>query len=333
MFGQTGEIGIDLGTTSVLVYVPDKGVVLREPSVVAIDSQTRKIRAVGQEAELLLGRTPGDVVAIRPLKDGVISDYYTTEKMLRDFLLKVCKNRILKPKVVICVPSSVTEVEQRAVVEAAEAAGARQALVIEEPLAAAIGAGIDISRPEGNMVVDIGGGTTDIAVISFGGIVVSHSVKTAGNKFDDAIVRYIRDKYGIAIGERTAEEIKINIGSLFPEENETSMEVKGRSLVSGLPKSVTVSGDEITEPLTECFSVITDAVHETLSQTPPELVADLCTNGITLTGGGSLLRGAAGLIQKETGISVAVAPDAVACVAKGAGTALSIIDLLKNERG
>ncbi len=332
MFGQTGEIGIDLGTTSVLVYVPDKGVVLREPSVVAIDSQTRKIRAVGQEAELLLGRTPGDVVAIRPLKDGVISDYYTTEKMLRDFLLKVCKNRILKPKVVICVPSSVTEVEQRAVVEAAEAAGARQALVIEEPLAAAIGAGIDISRPEGNMVVDIGGGTTDIAVISFGGIVVSHSVKTAGNKFDDAIVRYIRDKYGIAIGERTAEEIKINIGSLFPEENETSMEVKGRSLVSGLPKSVTVSGDEITEPLTECFSVITDAVHETLSQTPPELVADLCTNGITLTGGGSLLRGAAGLIQKETGISVAVAPDAVACVAKGAGTALSIIDLLKNER-
>ena len=250
MFGQTGEIGIDLGTTSVLVYVPDKGVVLREPSVVAIDSQTRKIRAVGQEAELLLGRTPGDVVAIRPLKDGVISDYYTTEKMLRDFLLKVCKNRILKPKVVICVPSSVTEVEQRAVVEAAEAAGARQALVIEEPLAAAIGAGIDISRPEGNMVVDIGGGTTDIAVISFGGIVVSHSVKTAGNKFDDAIVRYIRDKYGIAIGERTAEEIKINIGSLFPEENETSMEVKGRSLVSGLPKSVTVSGDEITEPFT-----------------------------------------------------------------------------------
>lgn len=329
MFGQTGEIGIDLGTTSVLVYVPDKGVVLREPSVVAIDSQTRKIRAVGQEAELLLGRTPGDVVAIRPLKDGVISDYYTTEKMLRDFLLKVCKNRILKPKVVICVPSSVTEVEERAVVEAAEAAGARQALVIEEPLAAAIGAGIDISRPEGNMVVDIGGGTTDIAVISFGGIVVSHSVKTAGNKFDDAIVRYIRDKYGIAIGERTAEEIKINIGSLFPEENETLMEVKGRSLVSGLPKAVTVSGDEITEPLIECFSVITDAVHETLSQTPPELVADLCSNGITLTGGGSLLRGAAGLIQKETGISVAVAPDAVACVAKGAGTALSVVDLLK----
>lgn len=329
MFGQTGEIGIDLGTTSVLVYAPDKGVVLREPSVVAIDSQTRKIRAVGQEAELLLGRTPGDVVAIRPLKDGVISDYYTTEKMLRDFLLKVCKNRILKPKVVICVPSSVTEVEERAVVEAAEAAGARQALVIEEPLAAAIGAGIDISRPEGNMVVDIGGGTTDIAVISFGGIVVSHSVKTAGNKFDDAIVRYIRDKYGIAIGERTAEEIKINIGSLFPEENETLMEVKGRSLVSGLPKAVTVSGDEITEPLIECFSVITDAVHETLSQTPPELVADLCSNGITLTGGGSLLRGAAGLIQKETGISVAVAPDAVACVAKGAGTALSIVDLLK----
>lgn len=327
MFGQTGEIGIDLGTTSVLVYAPDKGIVLREPSVVAIDSQTRKIRAVGQEAELLLGRTPGDVVAIRPLKDGVISDYYTTEKMLRDFLFKVCKNRILKPKVIICVPSSVTEVEERAVVEAAEAAGARQALVIEEPLAAAIGAGIDISRPEGNMVVDIGGGTTDIAVISFGGIVVSHSVKTAGNKFDEAIVRYIRDKYGIAIGERTAEEIKINIGSLFPQENETAMEVKGRSLVSGLPKAVTVSGDEITEPLTECFSVITDAVHETLSQTPPELVADLCSNGITLTGGGSLLRGAAGLIQKETGISVSVAPDAVACVAKGAGTALSAVDI------
>ncbi len=328
MFGRTGEIGIDLGTTSVLVYVPEKGVVLREPSVVAIDSMTKKIRAVGEEAQTLIGRTPGDVVAIRPLKDGVISDYYTTEKMLRNFLLKVCKNRIFKPRVVICVPSSVTGVEERAVVEAAEAAGARQALVIEEPLAAAIGAGIDISRPEGNMVVDIGGGTTDIAVISFGGIVVSKSIKTAGNRFDESIVRYIRDKYGIAIGERTAEEIKMNIGSVFPTDDELSMEVKGRSLASGLPKTVTVTGEEIVKPLTECFAFVTDAVHETLSETPPELVADLCKNGITLTGGGSLIKGAASLIQRETGISVTVADDAVACVAKGTGMALSYIDLI-----
>ncbi len=328
MFGRTGEIGIDLGTTSVLVYAPGKGVVLREPSLVALEVATRKICAVGKEAEELIGHTPGDVVAIRPLKGGVISDYYTTEKMLRSFLLKVCRNRIIKPRVVICVPSSVTEVEERAVVEAAEAAGARQALVIEEPLAAAIGAGIDISRPEGSMVVDIGGGTTDIAVISLGGIVVSNSVKTAGNKFDDSVVRYIRERYGIAIGERTAEEIKINIGSVFPCDDELSMEVRGRSLASGLPKAVTVTGDEIINPLTECFSEITDAVHETLTQTPPELVADLCRNGITLTGGGALIKGAAELLQRETGISVSVASDAVACVAVGTGLASEYTDLL-----
>lgn len=327
MFGRTGEIGIDLGTTSVLVYAPGKGVVLREPSLVALEAATKKICAVGKEAEELIGHTPGDVVAIRPLKGGVISDYYTTEKMLRSFLLKVCRNRIIKPRVVICVPSSVTEVEERAVVEAAEAAGARQALVIEEPLAAAIGAGIDISRPEGSMVVDIGGGTTDIAVISLGGIVVSNSVKTAGNKFDDSVVRYIRERYGIAIGERTAEEIKINIGTVFPCDDELSMEVRGRSLASGLPKAVTVTGDEIINPLTECFAEITDAVHETLTQTPPELVADLCRNGITLTGGGALIKGAAELLQRETGISVCVASDAVACVAVGTGLASEFTDL------
>ena len=322
------EIGIDLGTTSVLVYAPDKGVVLREPSLVAIDAGSKKIRAVGDAAHALLSKAPGEVVAIRPLKDGVISDYFTTEKMLHYFLLRVCKNRILKPRVVICVPSSVTEVEKRAVVEAAEAAGARQALVIEEPLAAAIGAGIDISRPVGSLVVDIGGGTTDTAVISFGGIVVSNSIKTAGNSFDEAIVRYIRDKYGIAIGERTAEDIKINIGCVFPRDEELSMEVLGRSLVSGLPKTVTVTSSELLQPLTECFSDIIDSLHTTLSQTPPELVSDISTSGIVLTGGGSLISGSDKLIQRETGLIVTLAEDAVACVAKGTGLALSVNEYL-----
>ena len=323
MPGLIQEIGIDLGTTSVLVYVPDKGVVLRAPSLLAIDAVSKKIRAVGDAAQNLLSKTPGEVIAIRPLKNGVISDYFTTEKMLRNFLLRVCKNRVFKPRVVICVPSSVTEVEKRAVVEAAEAAGARQALVIEEPLAAAIGAGIDISRPVGSFVVDIGGGTTDTAVISYGGIVVSHSIKTAGNSFDEAIVRYIRDKYGIAIGERTAEDIKINIGCVFPRDDELSMDVLGRSLVSGLPKTVTVTSSELLSPLAECFTDIIDSVHVTLSQTPPELVSDISTSGIVLTGGGSLISGCDKLLQRETGLSVTLAEDAVACVAKGTGLALS----------
>ncbi len=325
---QAQVIGIDLGTTSVLVYVPDKGVVLREPSLLAIDASTKKIRAVGHEAEALLSKSSGEVLAIRPLKDGVISDYFTTEKMLRSFLLRVCKNRIIKPKVVISVPSSVTEVEKRAVVEAAEAAGAMQALAIEEPLAAAIGAGVDISKPLGTLVVDIGGGTTDTAVISFGGIVKSHSIKTAGNRFDEAIVRYIRDKYGVAIGERTAEDIKINIGCVFPRDDELSMEVLGRSLVSGLPKTITVSSSELLSPLTECFYDIIDSIHQTLSVTPPELVSDLSSTGIVLTGGGSLISGAAGLIQRETGLVVHLAEDAVASVAKGTGLALSVIEYL-----
>ncbi len=327
MPGLIQEIGIDLGTTSVLVYVPDKGVVLREPSLVAIDAGSKKIRAVGDAAQTLLSKTPGEVIAIRPLKDGVISDYHTTEKMLRNFLLRVCKNRIFKPRVVICVPSSVTEVEKRAVVEAAEAAGARQALVIEEPLAAAIGAGIDISRPLGSLVVDIGGGTTDTAVVSLGGIVVSHSIKTAGNSFDEAIVRYIRDKYGIAIGERTAEDIKMNIGCVFPRDEEISMDVLGRSLVSGLPKTINVTSSELLAPLTECFTDIIDCVHATLSQTPPELVSDIGTSGIILTGGGSLISGSDKLLQRETGLTVTLAEDAVACVAKGTGLALSVTNI------
>lgn len=328
MPGLIQELGIDLGTTSVLVYVPDKGVVLREPSLVAIDASSKKIRAVGDAAQVMLSKTPGEVIAIRPLKDGVISDYFTTEKMLRNFLLRLNKNKILKPRVVICVPSSVTEVEKRAVVEAAEAAGARQALVIEEPLAAAIGAGIDISRPIGSLVVDIGGGTTDTAVISFGGIVVSNSIKTAGNSFDEAIVRYIRDKYGIAIGERTAENIKINIGCVFPRDEELSMDVLGRSLVSGLPKTVNVTSSELLAPLAERFSDIIDSVHTTLSQTPPELVSDISTSGIMLTGGGSLISGCEKLLQRETGLSVTLAEDAVACVAKGTGMALSVTEYI-----
>ena len=328
MPGLIQEIGIDLGTTSVLVYVPDKGVVLREPSLVAIDAGSKKIRAVGDAAQTMLSKNHGEVIAIRPLKDGVISDYFTTEKMLRNFLLRVCKNRIFKPRVVICVPSSVTEVEKRAVVEAAEAAGARQALVIEEPLAAAIGAGIDISRPIGSLIVDIGGGTTDTAVVSYGGIVSSTSIKTAGNSFDEAIVRYIRDKYGIAIGERTAEEIKINIGCVFPRDEELSMEVLGRSLVSGLPKTINVTRSELLSHLAECFSDIIDSVNETLAQTPPELVSDISVSGIMLTGGGSLISGSDKLLQRETGLSVTLAEDAVACVAKGTGLALSVTEEL-----
>lgn len=330
MFGFGGQdIGIDLGTASVLVYIKGKGIVLQEPSVVAIDRNTNKILAVGEEARLMLGRTPGNIVAIRPLREGVISDYEITEKMLRYFIDKaVGRRRLFKPRMIVCVPSGVTEVEKRAVKDAANNAGARNTQLIEEPIAAAIGAGLDITKASGNMVIDIGGGTSDIAVISLGGIVVSTSIKVAGDKFDEAIVRYMRKKHNVMIGERTAEELKINVGTAFPREEQVKMEVRGRNLISGLPKTMEVTSDEMLEALAEPISAIADAVHAVLERTPPELSADISDRGIVMTGGGSLLNGLDKLISKRTNIPVYIAEDAVSCVAIGTGKSLDNFDVL-----
>ena len=333
--GFSPDIGIDLGTASVLVYVKGKGIVLQEPSVVAIDTSTNKVLAVGEEAQRMLGRTPGNIVAIRPLKDGVISDYDVTEKMLKHFIEKVTGGvglfRFFKPQIIVCVPSGVTEVEKRAVIDATMEAGARDVFLIEEPIAAAIGAGIEISQPNGSMVVDIGGGTSDVAVISLGGIVVSTSIKIAGDKFDEAIVKYMRKKHSILIGERTAEEIKINIGSAFPRDTEVTMDVRGRNLVSGLPETIKVSSEETLEALRESVAQIADAVHYVLEKTPPELSADISDKGILMTGGGSLLWGLDKLIAKRTGISVYIADDAISCVAKRTGEALNSIKVLQRS--
>ena len=327
MFGQ--DIGIDLGTASVLVYIKGKGIVAKEPSVVAVDKNTNKLHAVGEEAQRMLGRTPGNIVAIRPLKDGVISDYNTTERMIKYFLSKVAKRSIFKPRVIICVPSGVTEVEERAVLDVALQAGAKRAYVIEEPIAAAIGAGIDISEPNGNMIVDIGGGTTDIAVISLGGVVVSSSIKIAGDTFDDAIIKYIRKKYNILIGERTAEEIKTNVGCVYPLEETLKITVKGRNLISGLPNSLELSSDEIIEALSEAANTIADAIHNVLERTPPELVGDIANNGIVLTGGGALMQGFDRLIESKTGIKAIIADDPTSCVAIGTGVSLESMDIIQ----
>ena len=314
------DIGIDLGTANVLVYIKGKGVVLREPSVVAFDRDTNKIKAIGEDARLMLGRTPGNIVAVRPLRQGVISDYTVTEKMLRYFIQKSCgKSRFRKPRISVCVPSGVTEVEKKAVEDATYEAGAREVAIIEEPIAAAIGAGIDISRPCGNMIVDIGGGTADIAVISLGGTVVSTSIKVAGDNFDEAIVRYMRKKHNLLIGERTAEEIKINIGSAYQRPEVVSMDVRGRNLVTGLPKTITVTSDETLEALKEITSQIVEAVHSVLEKTPPELAADVADRGIVLTGGGSLLYGLEELIEEKTGINTMTAEDPMTAVAVGTG--------------
>lgn len=328
MFGQ--DIGIDLGTASVLVYIKGKGVVTKEPSVVAVDKNTNKLHAVGEEAQRMLGRTPGNIVAIRPLRDGVISDYNTTERMIKYFLNKVTKRSIFKPRVIICVPSGVTEVEERAVIDAGIQAGASKVHLIEEPLAAAIGVGIDIAQPYGSMIVDMGGGTTDVAVISLGGIVTSQSIKVAGDKFDEAIVRYIRKKYNVLIGERTAEELKIRVGCVFKRDEEVSMEIRGRSLVSGLPKTITVYSSEILEALQEPSAAIVDAVRAVLEKTPPELIGDISARGIVLTGGGALVYGMDKLIQRETGIRTVVADEAESCVAIGTGKALDNISILQS---
>ncbi len=314
------DIGIDLGTASVLVYIKGKGVVLKEPSVVAFDRDTNKIKAIGEEARLMLGRTPGNIVAVRPLRQGVISDYTVTEKMLKHFIQKaVGKQRLRKPRISVCVPSGVTEVEKKAVEDATYQAGAREVSIIEEPIAAAIGAGIDISRPCGNMIVDIGGGTSDIAVISLGGTVVSTSIKIAGDDFDEAIVRYMRKKHNLLIGERTAEDIKIKIGSAFRRPESESMDVRGRNLVTGLPKTIEVTSEETEEALKETTSQIVEAVHSVLERTPPELAADIADRGIVLTGGGSLLRGLEELIESKTGITTMTAADPMLCVAIGTG--------------
>ena len=313
-------IGIDLGTASILVYVKGKGVVLKEPSVVAFDRDTNRIKAIGEEARLMLGRTPGNIVAVRPLRQGVISDYTVTEKMLKYFIQKaVGKQRFRKPLISICVPSQVTEVERKAVEDAAFQAGARDVKIIEEPIAAAIGAGIDIARPCGNMIVDIGGGTSDIAVISLGGTVVSASIKIAGDDFDDAIVRYMRKKHNLLIGERTAEDIKIRIGSAYPRPESVTVDVRGRNLVTGLPKTITVTSEETEEALKDTTSQIVEAVHSVLEKTPPELAADIADRGIVLTGGGSLLYGLEELIESKTGITTMTAEDPMTAVAIGTG--------------
>ncbi|NLN48751.1 MAG: rod shape-determining protein [Clostridiales bacterium] len=330
MFGGQ-DLGIDLGTATVLVFTKGKGIVLNEPSVVAIDRNNNKILAVGEEARLMLGRTPGNIVAIRPLKDGVISDYYITEKMLRYFIDKaVGRRRIFKPRMVICVPSGVTEVEKRAVIDAANQAGARIIRLIEEPIAAAIGAGLDISKASGNMIIDVGGGTSDIAVISLGGIVVSSSIKVAGDKLDEAIVRYMRKTHNVMVGERTAEELKVKIGTAFPRETQVKLEVRGRNLISGLPKTLEVTSDEMIEALAEPLSAIADAVHSVLERTPPELAADISNRGIVMTGGGSLLHGLDELIAERTGIPVYIAENPISSVAVGTGKALESMDILKN---
>ena len=314
------DMGIDLGTASVLVYIKGKGVVLKEPSVVAFDRDTNKIKAIGEEARLMLGRTPGNIVAVRPLRQGVISDYTVTEKMLKHFIQKAGgKQRLRKPRISVCVPSGVTEVEKKAVEDATYQAGAREVAIIEEPIAAAIGAGIDISRPCGNMIVDIGGGTADIAVISLGGTVVSTSIKIAGDDFDEAIVRYMRKKHNLLIGERTAEDIKIKIGCAYKLPEVETMNVRGRNLVTGLPKTIEVTSEETEEALRETTSQIVEAVHSVLEKTPPELAADIADRGIVLTGGGSLLRGLEELIESKTGITTMTAADPMLCVAIGTG--------------
>lgn len=322
------DIGIDLGTASILVYVEGRGIVLKEPSVVAVDTMTDKVFAVGREAQQMLGRTPENISAFRPLRDGVISQYEITLNMLQYFIRRACKNIIFQPRVVICIPSGITDVEERAVLQAGRDAGARRTYLIEEPLAAAIGVGIDISAPVGHMIVDIGGGTTDIAVISLGGIVVSKSIKIAGDKFDEAIMKYVRRKYNVLIGERTAEVIKVRIGTVFDQGGERRLEVKGRSLAEGQPKVITLSSREMTEALAEPSSAVLDAVYSVIEQTPPELIGDIMKNGIVMTGGGSLLDGLDKLIAKATGIRTRVAPDPASCVANGTGKALAFLENL-----
>jgi rod shape-determining protein MreB len=324
------DMGIDLGTANTLVHVRGKGIVLEEPSVVALHSETRAVLAVGEEAKRMIGRTPGNIVAIRPMKDGVIADFDVTQTMLRYFITKAAARKALvRPRVVIAVPSGVTEVERRAVIDATLQAGAREAYLIEEPMAAAIGAGLPVHEPTGNMVVDIGGGTTEVAIISLGGIVTSRSIRVAGDELDEAIVNYIKKQYNLLIGERTAENVKIKIGSAGPSEAEEYAEVRGRDLVTGLPKTLRVTAVEIRKALGEPVNMIVEALKVTLERTPPELAADIMDRGIMLTGGGSLLHGFDRLVSRETGMPVHMADEPLHCVVMGAGKVLEEIETLR----
>ena len=327
------DAGIDLGTANVLVYIKNKGIVLDEPSVVAVNNDTDEILAVGEEARQMLGRTPANIVAVKPLKDGVISDYDITERMLKYFIRKACgTGRFFRPRIMVCVPSGITEVEKRAVREATEQAGGKSAFLIEEPVAAAIGAGLDISRPDGIMVIDVGGGTTDVAVIALGGIVTSESVKMAGDKFDDAIIKYMRKEHQLYIGERTAEELKLKIGAAAVFDEDPTAECRGRDLVTGLPKVIEITSSEIAAALEEPVHTICETVHAVLERTPPELAADITNSGITLTGGGALLKGLDKRIHERTGIEVHIAEDPEACVAIGTGKALNVIENIENNK-
>ena len=332
-FWKSGsDLGIDLGTATVLVYVKGKGVVLKEPSVVAINKNNNKVLAVGEEARRMIGRTPGNIVAVRPLKDGVISDYDVTEKMLKAFIKKALgKRRVIAPRVMICIPSEATEVEKRAVIDAAMNSGAKKVNLIEEPLAAAIGAGLDITKPDGHMIIDIGGGTTDIAVISLGGIVIRQSIKVAGDKFDEAITRYVRMKYKLLIGEKTSEDLKVSVGSVFKGSRNISTTIKGRNLIAGLPGEVIISTEELREALMEPVSMIVESVKSVLEKTPPELAADIIEKGILMTGGGSLIDGLDKLIEENTGINVSIASNTVEAVAMGTGEVLKYADKLDNN--
>jgi len=324
------DIGIDLGTANTLVHVKGKGIVVREPSVVAINKKSNDILAVGDAAKEMIGRTPGNIIAIRPMKDGVIADFDITQAMLKYFIKKALSKGIIgKPRVVICVPSGVTEVEKRAVEEASLAAGAKEAYLIEEPMAAAIGANLPVEEPSGSMVVDIGGGTSEVAVISLGGIVTSKSLRIAGDELDEAIVHYVKKEYNLMIGERTAEEIKMTIGAAYPRPKEESMEIRGRDLVSGLPKNIVITSTEVADALREPINAIVDSIKYTLEKTPPELAADIMDRGIMLTGGGALLSGLDRLIRDETGMPVTIAENPLDCVAMGSGKVLEEIETLK----
>ncbi|MDY6052820.1 MAG: rod shape-determining protein MreB [Anaerovibrio sp.] len=333
MFGMSLDIGVDLGTANVLIYVKNKGIVLKEPSVVAVNRDNNQVLAVGEEARQMIGRTPGNIVAIRPMRDGVIADFDITETMLRHFIEKVTgRSLMLRPRIMVCIPSSITMVEQRAIQEAAEQAGARRTHLIEEPLAAALGAGLDISDAYGSMVVDIGGGTTDIAVISLGGIVISSSLKVAGDKFDEAIIEYIKNTFKLMIGERTAEDIKMEVGAAFGDARHAKKNITGRDLLTGLPKNIEVTTEQISEALNPYVTQIVDSVKDVLEKCPPELASDIMDHGIILTGGGAMLYGLDELIRRETQIPTSLADDPMSCVALGTGKALDHIDKLDNKR-
>lgn len=327
----SNDLAIDLGTANTLVNIRGEGIVLREPSVVALNSQTNEVQAVGMEAKQMLGRAPGSIIAIRPMKDGVIAHFEVTEKMIRHFIQKAHNNRktLVRPRVVIAVPSGITQVEKRAVRDSAESAGAREVFLIDEPMAAAIGVGLPVQEPTGNMIIDIGGGTTEVAIISMSGIVYSKSIRIAGDEMDEAIVNYIKRKYNLLIGERTAEEVKISIGSAYPMEKPMTMEVKGRDLVAGIPKTLEVSDEEIREALTETFGTIVEAVKIALERTPPELAADIVDKGVVVAGGGSLIKGLDTLLREATGLPITLADDPLSAVALGAGEVLKDAKLLK----